>query len=90
MTDGKKIGRTVTAYPPDSRPQYQQSTVLIYPDARKPLDFGGGYSVEDETTWGITPDAGSSTYVALMDHTHGSPDDPRPFSVAMAVALGGG
>lgn len=42
MTDGKKIGRTVTAYPPDSRPQYQQSTVLIYPDSRKPLDFGEG------------------------------------------------
>lgn len=35
-----------------------------------------GPTVEDETTWGITPDAGASTDVSASDHTHGTPADP--------------
>jgi hypothetical protein len=42
--------------------------------------------VEDETTWGITPDAGASTDASAADHTHGSP--ANPVSVAALEALG--
>jgi len=35
-----------------------------------------GATVEDETTWGITPDAGASTEASAADHTHGSPANP--------------
>lgn len=33
-------------------------------------------TVEDETTWGITPSAGVATTAARGDHTHGSPEEP--------------
>ncbi len=33
-------------------------------------------TVTDETTWGITPDAGVSTEASRGDHTHGSPEEP--------------
>lgn len=33
-------------------------------------------SVTDETTWGITPAAGTATTYSRGDHTHGSPADP--------------
>lgn len=33
-------------------------------------------TVTDETTWGITPDAGTDPEYARGDHTHGSPDEP--------------
>lgn len=33
-------------------------------------------SVEDETSWGITPDAGTSDEYSRADHTHGTPADP--------------
>jgi hypothetical protein len=51
---------------------------------------GGGASigatVEDETTFGITPDAGASTDASAADHTHGSP--ANPVTVAALEALG--
>lgn len=44
-----------------------------------PTGGGGasiGATVEDETTWGIAPDAGVSTDVSAADHTHGTPPQP--------------
>jgi hypothetical protein len=92
MTDdtGKKIGRTVTAYPPGDRPPLKpEKTLTIYQDIRKHFRPTQGIFVADETTWGIAPDVGAGQFFALDDHTHGSPPDPGPFAVAMAVALGG-
>lgn len=33
-------------------------------------------TVEDETTWGITPDAGTAETYSRSDHTHGTPAEP--------------
>lgn len=35
-------------------------------------------TVEDETGWGVLPDAGVSTEYSRGDHTHGTPDMPSP------------
>jgi len=54
-----------------------------------PTGGGGasiGATVEDETTFGITPDAGASTDASAADHTHGSP--ANPVTVAALEALG--
>jgi hypothetical protein len=45
-----------------------------------------GATVEDETTWGIAPDAGVSTDASAADHTHGTP--ANPVSAAALEALG--
>jgi hypothetical protein len=42
-------------------------------------------TVEDETTWGITPAAGASTNYSRGDHTHGSPTAPGAGDVATDV-----
>ena len=60
------------------------TTYVLAPDGTGGVEFraeaGGsgtpGDTVEDETTWGITPDAGASTDYSRADHTHGSPADP--------------
>jgi hypothetical protein len=62
-------------------------------DARTPLTLGGGGggsgtpsdTVADETTFGITPDAGAATAYARGDHTHGSPSAPSVPSAASSV-----
>ena len=44
-----------------------------------PTGGGGasiGATVEDETAWGIAPDAGVSTDASAADHTHGTPTAP--------------
>lgn len=46
-------------------------------------------TVEDETTFGITPAVGTDLEYARQDHTHGTPDSPdSPVSVAAIEALG--
>ena len=43
-----------------------------------------GNSVEDETSFGITPAAGSETEFSRKDHTHGTPTDPVPAHILEA------
>lgn len=38
-------------------------------------------TVEDETTWGITPAVGTDAEYARQDHTHGTPADPAAGAV---------
>lgn len=59
-------------------------TLVLAPDGVGGVEWraettGGtpGDTVEDETTWGITPAAGASAAYSRADHTHGSPAEPE-------------
>lgn len=54
----------------------QHSRDLYYPHGLT-LDSASD-SVEDETTFGISKDAGTSDNYSRADHTHGTPTDPIP------------
>lgn len=54
-----------------------------------PAGVSPASTVEDETTWGITPAVGTDAEYARRDHTHGSPADPVTGAAISALGFVG-
>lgn len=79
----------------DDQPNQTSGTTTVYLLASSVGDgaiygfkVGGGAeladTVEDETTYGLTPDAGTATTASRSDHTHGTPAASSPADDAFA------